>query len=301
MKALRCGVLCAGLFGQALVYADVVGQDALAPTSDLGHASIGWQQDDADGDSTALALALPVGAGWYLNGSQARSENTIDSSGGSETLTATSRRFGLSLEQPDWSGSLSLLRYDDDAVLATDETQLMLRLRGKRWDVGFELASRAHEVFADLPAPFRDREESFDSRGVGLHLGYSTAGNARLFGGWQQYRYDDARVLDPDFGGRLLDYPRLYQTLIGLRDQADGALVDHNAWLGADLPIAEHLLTVEHAISELEVDGTEFSSDTIILALNLSEHFGLDVSVGSSRGDQTDTIRFAGVTLHLFW
>ena len=67
------------------------------------------------------------------------------------------------------------------------------------------------------------------------------------------------------------------------------------------MPLKDHVLTVEHAVSELEIDSTGFSTDTVILALNLGEHWGLDLSAGISRGDDTDDIRFAGVSAHVFW
>lgn len=297
MKPLLCGVLCAGLLGQAPVHAGSA--DADTEQSGVGHVSAGWQQDNADGDSTLLALSLPLSAHWYVNTSHASADNQIDSSGGDETVSATSTRFGISLEREGWGGSLSRLNYDDDVVLETAETQLMLRHRGETVELALELSQREHEVTVEFP--LRTAKENFDSRGVGLHVGIDLPNDWRLFGGWQQYNYDSAQVLDPDFGNRLLDYPRLYSQLMAQRDQADGALVDHNAWLGVDLPVARHLLTFEHAISELEIDGTRFSTDTAILALTFGEHWGLDLSAGISRGDDTDDIRFAGVAVHLFW
>lgn len=296
MKALLSGVLCAGLLGQAPVYASNEDDDALPG---IGHASVGWQQDDADGESTAIALSLPLTPQWYLNGSHAKADNQLDSTDGSDTVSATSTRFGISLERDGWGGSLSQLDYDDDAVLATSELQLMLRHRGERVELALELSQREHEVTVELP--LRTVTETFDSRGVGLHLSVRTDNSWRVFAGWQHYTYDDNRVLDPNFGNRLLDYPNLYSQLMAQRDQADGALVDHNGWLGLDVPLKDHVLTFEHAVSELEIDGTGFSTDTIILALNLSEHWGLDLSAGISRGDDTDNIRFAGITAHLFW
>jgi hypothetical protein len=312
MKALLCGVLCAGLLGQAPVFAkDSALDDAPDAAQNnkasddagigIGHASVGWQQDDADGESTAFALALPLPASWYLIGSRAESDSQLDSLSGSDTVTATSTRFGLSRERDGWGGSLTLLRYDDDAVLSTDETQLILRHRGEQLEFGLEFSARSHDVFADMPEPMQDREASFDSSGYGLHLGFTTKADWRLFGGWQKYRYDDARVLDEDFGENLLERPLLYLLLMNQRDKADGQLVDHNLWLGFDAPLGKHLLTFEHAVSELEIDGGEFSSDTLILALNLGERWGVDLSAGISQSDETDDLKFAGLSLHLFW
>lgn len=297
MNALLRGVLGAGLCGQALLANLATASEAELPA--IGHASVGWQQDDADGKATALALALPLSPVWYLNVSQSEADNQIASDGDDERVSTRSRRFGISLDQAGWGGSLSWLDYDDETVLATQETQLLLRHRGERVELGLELSAREHEVTVQFP--LRTAEERFDSRGIGLHVGVNLANDWRLFGGWQQYRYDDARVLDEAFGSRLLDYPRLYNQLLSQRDQADGALADHNAWLGVDVPLAEHLLSFEHARSELELDGSQFRTNTVILVLNLAEHWGLDLSAGVSTGDDADDIRFAGVTLHLFW
>ena len=293
MKALLSGVLCAGLCGQAPVLA------AEPEPTVIGHASLGWQQDDADGEALSFALALPVAAHWALTASQSETDNDITTIDGDSRATSTSRRFGVQIEGSAWGASISQLSFDDGAVLETDETNLLLRYRGDRLDIGFELGFRGHEVTIELLE--QTRQESFDSRGVGLHLGWRTASELRLFGGWQQYRYDDARVLDSGFGSRLLDYTRLYNTLMGQRDQADGALVDHNGWVGIDVPLADHLLTVEHSFSELEIDGDGFSTDTVILALTLGAHWGLDLSAGISRGDEVEDIVFAGLAVHAFW
>ena len=297
MNTLLRGVLGAGLCGQALLAGLANASETELPA--IGHASVGWQQDDAEGEASVLALALPLSAAWYLNASQAESDNQIASDGGDERISSRSRRFGISLDQTGWGGSLSWLDYDDETVLATQETQLLLRHRGERVELGVELSVREHEVTVQLP--LRTAEESFDSRGVGLHVGVNLTNDWRLFGGWQQYSYDDARVLDPAFGSRLLDYPRLYNQLLTQRDQADGALVDHNVWLGVDVPLATHLLTFEHARSELELDGSQFRTNTLILALTLGEHWGLDLSAGISEGDDADDIQFAGLALHVFW
>lgn len=318
MKALLSGVLCAGLFGQATVWAAAntpagTPEDAVMATSGsatdtatepaepmaLGHVSVGWQQDDADGEGRSLAFALPVSAHWTLSASQADSDTEWLGRDGVEQGTSRSRRLGAEYSGAEHDFSLSRLAFDDDAVLETEETRLQWMYRGDGIEFGLELAQRRHEVTVELFD--RTRQEQFDSRGIGVRLGVQADNGNRLYGGWQQYSYDEARVLDPNFGNRLLDYPRLYNLLLTQRDQAEGALVDHNAWVGIDLPIAEHLLNYEHNRSELEVDGSQFHSDTVTLALTFAAHWALDLSIGQSRGDAVDAIQFTGVAVHFFW
>lgn len=300
------GVLCAGLLGQAPVQAFAEPDDELpAP----GHASLGWQRDDAEGDSAALAVALPLTQVWYLNASAVRSDSQLDTLADSEPVQATSTRLGVSLEQPGWGGSLSLLRYDDESVLQTDEQQLLLRHRGEQVELGLELAARGHDVTVTLPN--RTVSESFDSRGLGLHVSVSNEAGLRGYLGWQQYDYDDAKIFDADFKKLLLllnQYPNLrqqilraYSSALAQQNQAQGSLADKNWWLGLDLPIAEHVLTVEHFVSTAELDGSEFSTDSVLLALNLGEQWGLDLTAGINQGEDTDDIRFAGITAHIFW
>ncbi|NQD35526.1 hypothetical protein HPT27_00735 [Permianibacter sp. IMCC34836] len=300
MKPLLFGVLCAGLLGQAPVQAFDQSADELPG---LGHASLGWQQDSDEGDSAALALALPLSPVWYLNASAVRANSQMATLSGSESVQATSTRLGLSLEQSGWGGGLSLLRYDDDMLLKTDEAQLALRHRGEQLELGLELSKRSHEVSVTLQFPLQVREysESFDSRGVGANIAISSESGLRAYGALQQYDYDDARVLSDQFGQYLLSHPRLYLAMLTTRQLAQGGLAKRNGWLGVDVPVAEHLLTFEHFVSVPELDDGSFRTDSVTLALNLGERWGLDLNAGINRGEQGDDIRFAGLTAHVFW
>jgi len=306
-----CRVLVAALLCHTLLAAVAGAGEDRTDLADvgIGHASVGWQQDDADGDSAAFALSLPFASKWYFNASVLRSDNLPGIIGATGRIQASSQFAGLSLDRDGWGGSLSLLRSEDEAVLASRETQAIIRHRGEHFELDLELADRRHDVTVSLPN--RTIGDSFDSRGVGLQLGLRRNNGLRAYLGWQQYDYDDTLIFDATFRAlleRANQYPdlraqllRTYNSAVAQQRQAQGNLARRNGWLGLDVPLADHVLVIEHYVSEAEFDGSKYRTDSAILMLNLADQWGLDFSAGVNRDEFSNVIRFVGLTGHVFW
>ncbi len=283
-------------------------ENALLATSP-GSLSLGYQHDDADGDSKLFALDVPLGVDWLLSIGLLDAANQPNTVAGSPRVATETRTLSLSGQGDGLSAGINLLQYQDGSVLKTDEVALSLRYQGDRHTLRFELMQRQHDVAITLPA--RVLNDSFDSRGVGADFSFDVGADGQLYGGLQVFDYDDTLLFDTTFQRLLVQaeqYPALRERLLrsysaatSQQFQAQGSLVSDSWWLGFGLPLADHWLAVEHYASTAEVDGSEYSTDVLLLGLTLNEQWALDITAGVNRDAVSSDIAFAGLTLHWFW
>ncbi len=210
-----------------------------------------------------------------------------------------------------WGGGVRGSRYDGGDGLRSSEFGLHGYWQDEHWDINVE-ANRSDDDFALMTQRYNgnllnpqclttEYGESFERRGAGLTLGYTSDGGYRFFVSSMGYRSDFA------FPATIS-----YETLL-LRSVNAGTLstvlTKNRLTIGAQLPIADWIVSVEAGREQSLVDESITRFATIWLIVPITVQWELEFTATSTRIDlgneaessDTDDLRSLGAGMRWYW
>jgi hypothetical protein len=172
-------------------------------------------------------------------------------------------------------------------------------------DAGFALAGlvthRAMRVTYASTVLGVTRERQIDFKGTGFGADLSYYGEAWTAGvGFLTYDYGQnvERVREVLEAGSTERFPRLQQLIGSVATRAAGA-PDRELSLALGRQFAHLSLLASAQWQRDALTGEKSRSAGLTLGLTPTKHFGVDLSAGASKGDETDTIGWVGLALTL--
>lgn len=251
--------------------------------------------DDQDGTSYDLNaqfrpaqwLTLFVGAG--------RSRSSIVAT----NFDGTSIHGGIDVQRGRFGGGLQASTWDDSDQFTSRVWDGRFAMTfGESFEAGLLLEARQLEVgYTTTGVLGRTISQSvrFDGSGVGAELGWygrNWSGHLRGIG----YDYDEQldRAIAASRAPATRAFPRMASMVNSVLTRTAGA-IDYQASLGVERAFARSGLGLDLTLSSDAITGDDSSSLSVRWRYDLSTHFGVDATLGTTATDGLDSTGFAGL------